>query len=1044
MDIKNHCNQVVVDGTRAGGFRAQKVRNKKTMNYTFRFELLIVILIGAIFSIIHQNVVFKEGQPRLATLHDPIDLNGNTALDNYCEGNETDGLSWATAHVIKDYEITGGAPGLFYSSNIHIANTNRYLIIRNCTLNKGVYLEGAEHVKVENCSIDSTGCAICTNLCQDVIISGNELNGSNYGIWYRDTNTTQTLHNNLTNFNVGLWYQPITTSATRMKNHSISNNNFINNSLTVSLAGNLFTINSNHFINNSETDISIDNARNVTLFSNLMELGLEYTSSLSNPWWEYTAHNVSTTNLVRGKPLYYYSNQSGLSSANFTNAGQVMLVNCSDSDVSLLNIFGCSQAVWLAFSRNITVKDNQLFELGGAGVWLQGVNYTTVYNNSIIGSQQYGIVMRENSHSNNITCNNASGNRYGIYLYGGGNCQNNSISNNSLSSNSQEGIYVRSTQNNSIWNNTCSFNGYNGIRLGSFLARNNTFWNNLCVYNNLSGILLDAGSGGDFCGNNTFQGNNCSFNKEYGIFIRIGTNNTLWNNFLSNNTLAQAYDGWWSYNILQNQWDNLTVGNYWGDYQARYPSATNDGTIWGTHYTLGGYTGATDQFPLVIPQPLAITNLTDLDYECNTTGHLLSWTLIDSTVLGPTYAIYKDSTFLINKTWISGVPVEFNVSGNAIGTYNYTIIAEDGRGDRVEDQVNVAVFNAQPSLPTPPENLPIECNMTGTKIQWTIMDASRCAPSYVVYRNGSEQINQTWTSGVAIEYVVEGLPLGDYNFTLIAADGLGGVLVDEVIAFIRNFNPTIPSPPININYAVGTLNHNITWIVHDQSTFNPTYSIRRDGLEQENQTWTPEVPIVFLIDGLAAGDYTFSIFIADGLGSVIQDEVLVQVFIVNSAPVLSNPPDLNFDQGTTGYAIIWTISDETTSNPHYILYQNDVEIASSEWTPGQLVVLNIDGLAAGTYTFSIVFSDGLGETISDVVNVQVKGGDQYLLWLIIILIAIAIGGILIGLYFGRKRNSRKHEVQLISNTPPQKGTVLEKLVQKKKVEESKKEGEKIT
>ncbi len=83
--------------------------------------------------------------------------------------------------------------------------------------------------------------------------------------------------------------------------------------------------------------------------------------------------------------------------------------------------------------------------------------------------------------------------------------------------------------------------------------------------------------------------------------------------------------------------------------------------------------------------------------------------------------------------------------------------------------------------------------------------------------------------------------------------------MDEVIAIFRNSNPTFPSPPTDINYAVGTLNHNITWIIQDQSTFSPTCSIRRDGLELDNRSWAPGSPVLFSINGLALGDPTFSI-----------------------------------------------------------------------------------------------------------------------------------------------------------------------------------------
>ena len=49
--------------------------------------------------------------PVAAEVHSPISINGDAELTAFCAGNDTDGLSWATAHMIKDYEINAGGSG---------------------------------------------------------------------------------------------------------------------------------------------------------------------------------------------------------------------------------------------------------------------------------------------------------------------------------------------------------------------------------------------------------------------------------------------------------------------------------------------------------------------------------------------------------------------------------------------------------------------------------------------------------------------------------------------------------------------------------------------------------------------------------------------------------------------------------------------------------------------------------------------------------------------------------------------------------------------
>ena len=50
------------------------------------------------------------------------------------------------------------------------------------------------------------------------------------------------------------------------------------------------------------------------------------------------SHYIDTTNLVNGKPLYYYKSEIELGPNNFSNAGQVILVNCNNSVISNLII----------------------------------------------------------------------------------------------------------------------------------------------------------------------------------------------------------------------------------------------------------------------------------------------------------------------------------------------------------------------------------------------------------------------------------------------------------------------------------------------------------------------------------------------------------------------------------------------------------------------------------------------------------------------------------------------------------------------------------
>ena len=95
--------------------------------------------------------------------HEPIRIDGNVELDAFCAGNGTDGLSWETAFKIENYSITSGK-----DSGISIKNTDRFLIIKNCSIEnfdsywatpngtyyeKGIEIKECSNVKITMCSL---------------------------------------------------------------------------------------------------------------------------------------------------------------------------------------------------------------------------------------------------------------------------------------------------------------------------------------------------------------------------------------------------------------------------------------------------------------------------------------------------------------------------------------------------------------------------------------------------------------------------------------------------------------------------------------------------------------------------------------------------------------------------------------------------------------------------------------------------------------------------------------------------------------------------
>ncbi|NHJ15188.1 MAG: hypothetical protein EAX95_16015 [Candidatus Thorarchaeota archaeon] len=113
------------------------------------------------------------------------------------------------------------------------------------------------------------------------------------------------------------------------------------------------------------------------------------------------------------------------------------------------------------------------------------------------------------------------------------------------------------------------------------------------------------------------------------------------------------------------------------------------------------------------------------------------------------------------------------------------------------------------------------------------------------------------------------------------------------------------------------------------------------------------------------GEYHATLTLADAVGNY--DTIIIAITVDTVAPDSSHPIDIQYEFGVTGYSIFWSCSD---SNPaFYELYCNSDLIDSDSWSTG--LSYSVDGLAAGTYNFTIVFWDSAGHFTKDTVIVTV-------------------------------------------------------------------------
>jgi len=212
-------------------------------------------------------------------------------------------------------------------------------------------------------------------------------------------------------------------------------------------------------------------------------------------------------------------------------------------------------------------------------------------------------IRSDSNQFKNVTLNNGY---YGVYLTSGSD-QNSFFTLNTF--NCSYGCFAKSSMNNTFVH--CSF--FQSSLYGIFLSfsSENKFSHCSFMFNDEYGSYIDRGSNYNHIQHCDFSKNgaglrlksvkNCScFNSSFkendeGLVLCCGSNNNTvaMNAFVENK--VQATDE------IGNQWSVNNTGNFWNDYQIKYPLATADDGVWTQPYEIDSF--GIDKYPLVLNPP---------------------------------------------------------------------------------------------------------------------------------------------------------------------------------------------------------------------------------------------------------------------------------------------------------------------------------------------------------------------------------------------------------------------------------------------------------
>ena len=827
---------------------------------------------------------------------------------DWCSGSG----SWTDPYVIENVTINGQ----YLSSCIDIRNSDKYFIIRNCTLYNSrnfpcIYFLYTNNGKIidNNCS-DNNGDGIYLRDSNNNTLSGNTLiNNRGDGINLVFSNTNTLSGNTFDNNRYGGIYLSMSDNIKLLDNIAINNSGgiILHNSNSSMLLGNT--------ANNNSAGISLGNSFNNTLSGNSVSYNNYYGIYVSN----------SDNNTLSG---------------NFAS-------NNDDHGINLYN------------SDNNTLSGNIASNNNDYGIYLDHCNNHTLLGNTASNNDDYGIYLGS-SNNNTLLGNTANNNYDGIYLYSS---DNNTLSGNIASNNNQNGIYLEFSDNSTLSGNTAN-NNYVGVYLmwcdNSTLSGNTAYnnykginifdSNNIKLSDNIANNNTDRGIGILWCNDNIisrntannniydgillFHSDNCILsgntvnNNWYGIDLRTSINNTIsgnlirdnkhygtyvagqnlfFNNSFLNNSVHAFDDG------INNHWNNSVIGNYWDNYNGE--DSNNDG-IGDTPYNISGSANSQDNYPIWwdfidisinTPNPNEAFGTIAPNFTISIDKGLTHtmWYTID---IGLTNITFTGSTDIVDQTEWDKI---------LSGFVTLTFYANNTLGVISSSQVVIGKDVANPIIIINSPKLNDSIGVLAPNFNVEVIDANLDTMWYTI---DGGIINTTFTTnGTINQELWNALSNGTATITFYANDSIGHEASNSVIVRVDKIIPSIiiHSPIENqlfgtkyrspmFNISVDDIFHDKKWYTLNQDTTKYFFITAWDYINEAAWYSLPE-------DSVKMRFYT-----NDSAGNIGFAEVTIRKDI--SAPIISIlNPQINDIIGTTAPNFDISLDELNLDNVWYSL-----------------------------------------------------------------------------------------------------------------------------
>jgi len=435
--------------------------------------------------------------------------------------------------VIKNVTVFNTPSGTSNAGIKLISSNNGTLININASNNngqsRGILLDSNSdnNTLIEN-TANNNYMGIVLNIgCDDNNIINNTANSNTYaGIELYNNNQNNIIFNNTVNNNGGVnWYGIYLYNSDWNK---IGNNTVNNNGDGIRLYNSDNCVIANNSISgNVENGIEFNFPDNTISANTMINNGLYILSTIA----DMRTTIIHANNTVNGRQIYFYLDRNGLNSNNFINAGQIILLNCTNSVISNLNLSYSSLGLELINSNNNTIRNITSNNNRWSFYLTDSSSNNSIYNNTAKNSD-IGIRLNVNSENNTLTNNTFTSNTFaGIHL--SEDCNYNTIQDN-IANNNERGIYILRSNYNQILNNTVNANNQDGIWVyesENSIIKNNSVSNNNINVGDFGGIHLEYGSNFTTIKGNMIRNSGGTFDQDNGVLLENDCNN---NSILNN------------------------------------------------------------------------------------------------------------------------------------------------------------------------------------------------------------------------------------------------------------------------------------------------------------------------------------------------------------------------------------------------------------------------------------------------------------------------------------------------------------------------------